>query len=280
MTPAYTAADASPPNPHTNPDIRLCMDRASAKMQAVRDHYAGTPYDHDYLRRHIFSLSLTREMLLKHSMPDAIIADIGCSSSYLGEYVRDACPGCRYLGIDINPEAVAAARRKGLDVQEGDNLHLDLPDCFADMTVSEGVRHHTPDPFGCFRELIRITKPGGYISLYVYNKHHLYFFISQAAALIRFLNRLKAGSVFVRKIIFPLFNACYVQPGNRLFFKNKTPVPRSIAWNIFSDQILTPIAHFYTRRQIIDFARANGLALINEKLSINRQGLMFLLQKT
>jgi hypothetical protein len=80
-------------------------------------------------------------------------------------------------------------------------------------------------------------------------------------------------------VIFPLFNVFYVQLGNRLYFNNTETVPKEVSWNIFHDQILTPIAHFFVREEILDFARDNGLRMIKEKLSINKQGLMFVFER-
>jgi SAM-dependent methyltransferase len=43
----------------------------------------------------------------------------------------------------------------------GSNLRLPLRDGVADLVVSHGVIHHTPDPIGSFSELARVLKPGG-----------------------------------------------------------------------------------------------------------------------
>ncbi|MFQ5493040.1 MAG: hypothetical protein ACE5DX_02675 [Candidatus Dojkabacteria bacterium] len=97
--------------------------------------------------------------------------------------------------------------------------------------------------------------------------------------LIRWAYRFKFGRQVIKTILFPLFKLGYVQLGNRLYFKSKEKVPREVAWNIFSDQILTPIAHFFTRQEIVDFAEKSGLTMKKERLSINKQGLMFVFEK-
>lgn len=255
------------------------MSGTARGTEAIRRHYGRTPYDFRDLRREIFAVSLTREALERHALPGPRVVDVGCSTSYLGEVLRESYPAFEYLGVDQQPEAVARARAKGLEVVEGDNLALDLPDGCADLTVSEGVIHHTPDPLRCFRELVRITRPGGMISLYVYDRGHLYFYLYRATAPVRLLARSRAGRRVVRAAIFPVFDLCYVRPGSRIYFPGRGPVPRDVAWNIFSDQILTPVVHFFTRQRITDFAVSCGLEPVRFKHSINRQGLMFLFRK-
>ncbi len=249
------------------------------KVNATKKHYQSTPYDHQKIRAEIFKTSLTWQILQQHDLTDKTIVDIGCSTSYLGDYLKQHYPHYHYEGIDINPRAVEIAREKGLNVREGNNLCLDLPDDYADVTISEGVIHHTPDPMHCLSELIRITKKGGLISLYVYNRHHIYFLIYKSGFIIRCLWNTRIGKHLVKHIIFPLFDVLYVQLGNRIYFKNREKVPREVAWNIFSDQILTPVAHFFTSQKIIYFAEKHGLTLISNKLSINGQGLMFIFKK-
>jgi len=255
------------------------MKTIEEKAAAVKHHYQSTPYDHQEIRERIFRTSLTWDVLQQYDLSEKKIVDIGCSTSYLGRYLQGRCPGWSYLGIDINPRAVAQAREKGLNVREGNNLNLDLPDNYADLTVSEGVIHHTPDPFRCFGELIRVTKKSGIISLYVYNRKHLYYYVYKAAAVIRLAYRTAPGRLLVDRLVFPLFHLVYVVPGIRIYFKNAAEISQQLSWNIFSDQILTPVAHFFTSRQIIEFAENSGLQLMGKKTSINAQGLMFLFIK-
>ncbi len=256
------------------------MMRFEKQIEDVKKHYQATPFEFQDIREEIFKAGLTFEVLQHQDLSRKRIVDIGCSTSFLGEFIKKKHPNYQYLGIDINPKAVEIASAKGLNVREGDNLSLDLPNNYADVTVSEGVIHHTPDPFKCFNELIRITKKGGLISLYVYNRNHLYFLIYRSGYFIRRLSQTRNGHQLIKEILFPLFDVFYVQLGHRIYFKAKKTVSKEIAWNIFNDQILTPIAHFFTRQQIVWFAESNGLILLKEKLSINKQGLMFLFKKT
>lgn len=250
------------------------------KVSETKRHYAETPFEFgDVIREQIFKNGFVYDLLQEQEFYNKTIVDVGCSTAFIGRYIRTRHPTYRYVGIDLNPEAVRIAQNSGLNVVEGNNLELVLQDEFSDLTISDGVIHHTPLPFRAFEELIRITKKGGFISLYVYKKHHLYHFVYLAMFPVRWLFRTSIGKKVVEKIIFPVFDACYVQLGNRLYFKNNFRVPRMTAWNIFADQILTPVAHFFSHDDIVSFAELHELELLRHRLSVNGQGLQFLFQK-
>lgn len=244
----------------------------------TKTHYENAPFEFGPIREQVFGASLTKEVLEHTGVAGKIIVDVGCSTAFLGGWLKAHHPDAVYLGIDINPAAVRLARAKGLNVREGNALRLDVPDQYADIVISEGVIHHTPAPWQAFRELIRITRRGGLISLYVYHRYHPYMLLYRASVLVRMLYRTAWGKIIVRRIIFPLFYAGYIKLGARLLHL-RVQIPRDTAWSIFADQILTPIAHFFSRNDILTFARQQHLALVQEKKSINKQGLMFVFRR-
>jgi 2-polyprenyl-3-methyl-5-hydroxy-6-metoxy-1,4-benzoquinol methylase len=91
--------------------------------------------------------------------PDARLLDAGCGS---GRTLDELARYGRVSGIDLSPEAVHAARRRGHD-----DVHVaaveDLP--FADETFDVvtclDVVEHTPDDRATLAELRRVTRPGG-----------------------------------------------------------------------------------------------------------------------
>ena len=48
-------------------------------------------------------------------------------------------------------------------------LNLPFADDSFDIVNSQGVLHHTADPYGGFQELVRVLKPGGLVIIYLYN---------------------------------------------------------------------------------------------------------------
>lgn len=248
-------------------------------VEKTRKHYEKLPFEIDYFRLTIFLHSLTYDYLSKYSLEGKQIVDVGCSTAFIGKWLKNNYPSFKYLGIDISRKAIEIARKNGIRVKFGNNLKLNLPDNLSDLTISEGVIHHTPDPYKCFGELVRITKPGGVISLYVYNKKHLYYYVYKWLGWpCRVLNDTRFGRIISDKVIFLIFNFFYVQVPNRLYFKNKRLVPFKTAYNLYHDQILTPLVHFFTEEEIFDWVRKHDLKLLASKKSINGQGLLFLIQ--
>jgi demethylmenaquinone methyltransferase/2-methoxy-6-polyprenyl-1,4-benzoquinol methylase len=100
--------------------------------------------------------------------------DACCGTGDLSFSLTDACPGCHVTGLDFTPEMLERARtkaaareRRGLPVPRafvaGDLLDLPFDDGrFAAVTVGWGVRN-VPDVPRAFREMARVTRPGGRI---------------------------------------------------------------------------------------------------------------------
>ena len=98
------------------------------------------------------------------------VADIGCGNGRIGRLIVPSC--ANYVGLDMsnalsafptfidNFDAVTLVRASATD--------LPLEDESVDVALCWGVLHHTDDPERAFSELVRITKPGGHILIYVY----------------------------------------------------------------------------------------------------------------
>ena len=147
----------------------------------------------------------------------------------------------------------------------GSNLRLPLRDAVADMVISHGVIHHTPDPIQCFRELVRILKPGGKLFLGVYNWDNLYrslyFFFSPPFKAIRKILGQKLGDLFLMLTVFPPYHVALwlilIVSQHRFGF----PSLRE-SWEQFGDFFLTPYARFYMREEMISLGEVLGLNLI------------------
>ena len=121
----------------------------------------------------------------------------------------------------------------------------------SDFTVCNGVIHHTNDPFKAFTELVRITKPGGYIYLNVYNIWNPYFYIVHRAMFpLRFFYW-KINKKII-DFVYPLANI-FFQPLAYLamgkFLDEKTGKA------FFMDQIITPRAHLFSKSMVKSYAK-------------------------
>lgn len=103
------------------------------------------------------------------------VLDSGCGT---GEYALwYATHGAAsVLGVDLSEGSLALAERKRAEARIAnasfrrmDVLKLDLEDDSFDYSYSVGVLHHTGDPARGFREICRVTRPGGVVIVSLYS---------------------------------------------------------------------------------------------------------------
>lgn len=104
--------------------------------------------------------------------PGASVLDVGCGTGL--ETVRLArlvAPSGRVVGIDASEKFLDEARRRSdglglpIDYQQGDVQQLPFPEKTFDVVRAERLFPYLADPQRAFSELVRVTKPGGAISL-------------------------------------------------------------------------------------------------------------------
>jgi SAM-dependent methyltransferase len=107
---------------------------------------------------------------------DATVADVGCGTGQLACFL--ALKRRSVLGIDYSEHSLDLAQtlkeRLALKTIEFRRLNLldwDVPPNAFDFVFCNGVLHHTSDPYRGFRNLVRITKPGGRLIVGLYNRY-------------------------------------------------------------------------------------------------------------
>jgi SAM-dependent methyltransferase len=84
------------------------------------------------------------------------LLDVGCGSAWLAEHFAD------YTGLDASPDAVAAARARGVTIHQAS---ADEPLPFGDETfdgvVLKDLLEHVADPVATVREALRVLRHGG-----------------------------------------------------------------------------------------------------------------------
>ncbi len=91
----------------------------------------------------------------------AEILDAGCGS---GRTLQELAPLGTVHGLELDPSAAAVARARGMgEVIEGRLEELPWGDESFDLITCLDVIEHTPDDRVTLRELLRVTKPGGYL---------------------------------------------------------------------------------------------------------------------
>jgi len=97
---------------------------------------------------------------------------VGMGADYL-EWLK---AGALATGVDLSSASLERARQRcqaanlPCDLQLADAENLAFADNTFDIVYSYGVLHHSPDTPQCFREVLRVLKPGGTARIMIY--HH------------------------------------------------------------------------------------------------------------
>ena len=104
------------------------------------------------------------------------ILEVGCGTGQLSNFLGI---GCRtVIGTDLCMNSLRLAERfrqtEGLSRVRFMQMNLFRPafrDGQFDIVLCNGVLHHTSDPYGGFRSVARLVKPGGHVIVGLYNRY-------------------------------------------------------------------------------------------------------------
>jgi len=97
----------------------------------------------------------------------AEVLDVGCGGGQLAVGLAAAGPRLRLTGIDLAPQQVRRARRRGavlgnrIGFRQGSAMDLPFADDAFDAVVSSGSIKHWPDQRLGLTEMLRVLRPGG-----------------------------------------------------------------------------------------------------------------------
>lgn len=123
-------------------------------------------------RRGIFA------QLLDDNVPlTATVLEVGCGTGQLSNFLGE-CSTRTVIGADLCLNSLGLAQtfklRNGLNNVTFHQINLFRPpfrtESF-DVVISNGVLHHTSDPCGGFRSIVRLLKKGGVILVGLYNRY-------------------------------------------------------------------------------------------------------------
>lgn len=96
----------------------------------------------------------------KRQLNPKLIVDVGCGEGNLMPFVGNLCE--RYVGVDVvrYPGFPASTDFVQANLDAGG---IPLPNNFADLAVAVETIEHLENPRAFMRELVRVTKPGGWV---------------------------------------------------------------------------------------------------------------------
>lgn len=183
--------------------------------------------------------------------PELLVIDVGCGPGrVLGFLARR---GFRCIGVDRSRVSVGlAVERYSQPGVVADNMRLPFMDAAADIVISDGVIHHTDDPFTSFSENCRILKPGGRMYLAVYKPTGRYpWLYKYPGAVIRFGLRY----AWTRPLVLVFAQIPY-------FVFHVAHSARKRSWsnalNLFYDYFVTPRVVFLSRAMVERWCGTQG----------------------
>lgn len=120
-------------------------------------------------------LEAVEEALGESVVQGTIGLDAGSGSGSDTAAIAGRHPAVEVISLDISEGVYATKQRTAtlpnVHVVRGSVLAIPLKSGICDFGYSFGVLHHTSDPPGGLKEIVRVLKPGGRASIYVYEDH-------------------------------------------------------------------------------------------------------------
>lgn len=101
--------------------------------------------------------------------PGSRVLDAGCGTGEFAARVAQAFPGVHVTGVDLIEASLETARRRHpelaarLAFERGDAFHLRHADASFDLVACRHVTQAVPEPDRLLAELVRVTRPGGWL---------------------------------------------------------------------------------------------------------------------
>ncbi len=221
--------------------------------ETVKKFYEQTPFpNYDRLDsaaslREKACKGIFARLLDEQIRPGATVLEAGCGTGQLSNFLGMTTDR-RVFGSDIclNSMKLASKFKNENQIDEVAFVQMNLfkpifkPASF-DVVISNGVLHHTSDPFGGFQSIARLVKPGGHILIGLYNTY----------------GRLTTD---FRRVLFRIFGRRFSFFDDHLS-NNKVEDQRKHAW--YMDQYEHPHESKHTLGEVLNWFDQTGFEFIS-----------------
>jgi SAM-dependent methyltransferase len=200
------------------------------------------------------------------------VLDVGCGGGRV--MIHLGAKGVAATGVDISLHSLREmCRHSGRPGVRADNQRLPFRDGAADVVISDGVVHHTPNPQGSFGENCRVLRPGGRLYLAVYRPGGHYELIMKTIAKpLRWALPRPVWRQLVHVFVVPLYWLARS-------FKTKRASSFAGVRNLFYDYIARPIIRFVPRDEVERWAEASGVRILDYDPNLTENVHCFIMAK-
>lgn len=244
-------------------DNVLCLIRESDRGDDLGDKkfYEENPFGvRDWSNPAEVDAGVEKEIkdFLKDVPKDALIADVGCGSGRVSNYL--SMNGfTNVVSIDYSLNSVRMVQQNSNNYCIwGNNLELPFKDGAFDYVISTGVIHHTPDPHKAFAECARIIKPGGRFFVKMRNVHSLYGYTFMTyGAVMRASEKSKAF-----RWVSEIFGFGVYKLVRKVFYSHLPKRPNDELRGKYENLYIKDLITFFTTPQVKKMIDTNGLDIL------------------
>lgn len=249
------------------------------KLKTIKNYYEENIYDFDSVKRtnHVQKKEIFKNFM-ENTGPGMTLTDIGCGTGSILKSMRRN--DFLKAGIDISYKSLQLAKKKGVsNLVVGDNEKLPVKNNKLSHVLSMGVIHHTLNAYESFKELIRITCPGGTMFLSIYDKYSLYYIIYKTLGLIKQILKKSTYNFLINKLLYPLYYLLMILPINIIISKNAPWISYKTGQMLFNDELFSPKISFHSKKQISKWIHKNNCVLEMSSKEYFNQMMVFLIRK-
>jgi len=124
------------------------------------------------------------------------LLEVGCGTGLILEKLAPHCQSA--VGIDLSPQMLEPAKARGLKVQEGSATSIPFDDEQFDVVCSFKVLAHVEQIAKALREMLRVTRRGGFVVAEFYNPVSLRALAKKYGPAGAISDKTKESSVYTR----------------------------------------------------------------------------------
>lgn len=222
------------------------------KIKTKQTFYDQVPFQCEERSRIWFNR--LKKVLDFNSLKDKKIIDIGCGPGIISDIFQKS--GAEVYALDISKEEIALTKKRNPELHTfvASALKLPFPDKKFNISISNGVLHHTKNCRKGFKEAARVVKKDGEVIISLYTKYHPYPFVYNFSKIFTKNKNPNKVPRFLTSFFQRIFNLI----GKKITYQETN--------NLLADALYTPIATFHSKKQIEKWGGEEGLKLIQTRI--------------